>query len=248
MKFSSLVIFFFCLLCTGCMSMDQRLFAPRATAPGVDNHAMRFRIFGNAGRKVDHSAVWKIDGFGQEVFFPAFKNFAYHSSTTGDRLVTLSWTGWTELGEEEPTEFSAGVINNPGVSKRYSLDTVVADSVKKEAEQCREGYRRRPLTVSGDNRRAELSYCPQLKFKAEQEIALHVYIDQPQVVFTSHWVKRVPLSSPVDLDDPRLLRRIDAMNEVVFCQKADTTPNAMCAHKRSLYATGDRLHKALYGK
>ncbi len=227
--------------------MDQRLFVPRATAPGVDN-AIQFRLFGNAGRKVDHSAIWRIDGFGQEAYFPVHKNFAYHSASAGNTLATLSWTGWNERGEEEPTEFSAGLIHNPGPSKRYSLNAVVADSVKKEAAQCHTGYQRRALKISGDLGRAELSYCPQLKFKAAQEIALHLYVEQPQVIFTAHWVRRVPLSSPVDLEDPRLLRRIDAMNKVVFCPAADAREAAMCAHMRTLHATGDRLYKAFYGK
>lgn len=248
MKSLALVISFFCLLSAGCMSMDQRLFVPRATAPDEDNKTIHFRLLGNAGRKVDHSAIWRVEGFGQEAYFPVHKSFAFHSSATGDRLVTMSWTGFNERGEEEPTEFSAGLINNRESLKRYTLDAVVADSVKKEAENCRDGYQRRDFKISGDKRRAELSYCPQLKLKAAQEIALHVYLEQPQLIYTAHWVKRVPLSAPVDLDDPKLLSRLDGMNEVYFCRKGDPKPAPMCMHLRTLYATGDRLYKALSGK
>lgn len=248
MTFKSPFLVFLCLLGAGCMSMDQRLFVPRATAPGVDNHTLHFRLFGNAGRKVDHSAIWRVDGFGQEAYFPVHKNFAFHSSANSDRLAIMSWTGWNERGQEEPTEFSAGLINNPGLLKRHSLDAVVADSVAKEAERCRAGYQRRLLKISGDQRRAELSYCPELKWKAAQEIALHIYIDNQSVIYTGHWVRRAPLATPIDLDDPRLLRRIDAMNEVVFCRKADPKPEVMCLHMRTLYASGERLYEALHGK
>lgn len=246
MKIHALIISFAGLLCAACMPMDQRLFVPRATAPGESNSTIHFRFFGKAGRKVDHSAIWQVHGFGQEAYFPVHKNFAFHSSALGNRLVTMSWTGWNERGEEEPTEFSAGLIDNSVMLHRLSLDAVVADAVEKEAVACKAGYQRRSLAVTGDARRAEMSYCSELKFKAAQEIALHVYIDKPPVIFTGHWVRRVPLSSPVDLDDQRLLRRIDGMNEVVFCQTADANPEVMCKHLRTLYVTGDRLYNALH--
>lgn len=248
MKIHSLAVCLVCALITACQITEQRHLEPRATAPGENVGAHRFRILGDATRKVDHSATWRIAAFGQEVFFPVHRDFAVHSSATGDRLVTLSWTGWNEQGKEEPTEFSAGLINNAGLGKRFSLDSVVDDSVMREAARCPRGYQRRVLTVSGDERRAELSYCPELMAGPVQEIALHVYIDHDPVIFTAHWVRREPLSVRVDLEDPMLLRRIDRMNDVIFCPKYDGKREMICDHLRTLYLTGDRLYRALNGK
>lgn len=248
MKISLIVFSLFCTLITACQITEQRHLEPRATAPGENTSTHRFRMLGDATRKVDHSTTWRIAGFGQEAFFPVHRDFAVHSAATGDRLVTMSWTGWNEQGQEEPTEFSAGLINNPGLGKRFSLDAVVDDSVIREAARCLRGYQRRVLTVSGDERRAELSYCPQLISGPLQEVALHVYIDHAPVIFTAHWVRREPLVARIDLDDPKLLTRIDRMNDVVFCSKYDGKRDVMCDHLRTLYLTGDRLYRALQGK
>ena len=248
MKIHSLAFCLICALFAGCVTPERIDFVPRATAPGENVVAHRFRFLGDAARTVDHSTIWRIDGFGQEVFFPVHRDFALHSPAIGDRLVTMSWTGWNEQGREEPTEFSAGLINHSGLGKRFSLDSVVNDSVIREAGRCSRGYQRRVLTVSGDQRRAELSYCPQLKSGPIQEIALHVTIDHDPVIFTTHWVRREPLSTRIDLDDTALLNRIDRMNDVVFCAKYDGKQDVMCDHLRTLYLTGDRLYRALSGK
>lgn len=61
MKIQSLVFCLFCALVTGCQIVEQRNLEPRATAPGENISTHHFRILGDATRKVDHSATWRID-------------------------------------------------------------------------------------------------------------------------------------------------------------------------------------------
>jgi len=187
---------------------------------------------------VDKSPHWELAAYGWKAYFPAQKDFGYHSLCESSNAYSRAYSGMRYGKATDNIVFTAMLAPLPERTTPFPLDRFADFMVKRLTPGCAKSIERKILLDLPGKRQGEVFRCYLKKDPKVQEITVQLWVTEGSMLFNTDWREHFPASDRISLNEPRWRARFDSMNQAVLCPTAK--PDELSDVCRRWMSAGER--------